>query len=341
MIVEAGGLGSALRASVVSKELKNIYPEHKLQWLTNYRVQDLLLNVPSVDVILNYEAGITERILATRYELVINYESAPFFLALTSMLNARQKKGFLQNLMGNLDLASDEAREMLWLQTNDTFRLRNNKKPMQQILLEAAGLQWKEQKYDLARQSHDEVWATTEFEQILKRGGSIGLNLGSSQRMKAKRWPPDKFYELACLCSVYLPSHPIVVLWGPDDYDAYQQFLALDRSFQKAQIAYYSKLGTTIGQFVSLVNLMDVVVTADTFGLHASLGLGKKVVALWGPQPEQEVFGYGCAVNIGLEMECIPCLALTAEKCLLGAKLACMRQITAESVFSAVISQLS
>ncbi|MCL5774994.1 MAG: hypothetical protein M1333_02150, partial [Patescibacteria group bacterium] len=35
LLVEAGGLGSILRTSVVSKEIKNKHPNFRIQWLTH------------------------------------------------------------------------------------------------------------------------------------------------------------------------------------------------------------------------------------------------------------------------------------------------------------------
>ena len=159
LIVEAGGLGSALRTSVVAKEIRRHRPNARIQWLTSGQsVEFVEKNIPSVDKAYPTTWESLVILGAQAYNRIINFESNPLHLAFVGDLLLR-KRGFAMNELGNLVQASRSAEEFLWLQTNDRFRMRENKKSMQQVLLEAAGLEWREQPYDLATRPEDNRWA--------------------------------------------------------------------------------------------------------------------------------------------------------------------------------------
>ncbi len=342
LIIEAGGLGSALQTSVVAKELKTKSPNARIQWLTNEHVVELVRgNVPSVDraypttweslMILGGQAFIQ----------VINFESSPLYLAFVNELLLK-KRGFVMNELGNLAPASRSAEEFLWLQTNDRFRRRENKKSMQQILLETAGLGWRGQSYDLATRPEDDEWAQVFLEGLglTETNNLVGLNVGSSQRHSAKRWPPERFHELAKLCRASHPEWKLLVLAGPEDVDAYEAVATLNQN-EPMENLLFTGYDHTMSQFVSLVNRIPVVVSADTFGLHVALGLGKKAISLWGPQPENETYGYGKEIKVSLGLECAPCFAGRPEKCANPNTLHCMRGISALTVYQCLERELS
>lgn len=342
LIIEAGGLGSALRTSVVAKELKEKNPNARIQWLTNEQVVELVKsNIPSVDRV--YPTTWESLIIlgGQAFTQVINFESSPLYLALVNDLPLK-KRGFVMDELGNLAPASRSAEEFLWLQTNDQFRRRENKKSMQQILLETAGLEWREQTYDLATRPEDDKWAKAFLESLglTERRNLIGLNVGSSQRHNAKRWPPERFHELAKLCRASHPEWKFLILAGPEDVGAYEAVAALNQNESMDNLL-FTGYDHTMSQFISLVNRISMVVSADTFGLHVALGLGKRAISLWGPQPKNETYGYGKEIKVSLGLECAPCFAGKPEKCTNPNTLQCMRGIGALMVYQSLERELS
>ena len=277
---------------------------------------------------------------AQAFNQIINFESNPLYLAFVSDLILK-KRGFAINELGNLVQASRSAEEFLWLQTNDRFRRRENKKSMQQILLETAGLKWQEQSYDLATRPEDNRWAQAFLESkgIVETDGLIGLNIGSSQRHSAKRWPPGYFYELAKLCQEHHPEWKLLVLTGLEDVDAYDAISSLNEAKPLGNLI-FTGYGNTMSQFISLVDRIPLVISADTFGFVA-LGFGKKTISLWGPQPENETYGYGRERKIRLGLDCAPCFAGRPEKCMNPNALQCMREISVLMVYQILEQELS
>src|SRR5690606_4786481 len=108
LIMEAGGLGSVLRTSVVAQEIKKVIgEEHQVQWLTHEQGVELLDNIPSVDnAICHTEEGNMLILQAQKYDKIINFESSPLFLALAKILKSKEKLGFEMNKFGKLDLLS-------------------------------------------------------------------------------------------------------------------------------------------------------------------------------------------------------------------------------------------
>jgi len=254
LIIEAGGLGSTLRTSVVAKELKIIYPHSIIQWLTNSQSAELILsNIPSVDRVYSMTWENFMILGVQIYYIIINFESNPVCLAFTTNCSSN-KKGFMLNDFGNPIIVSSSAKEFIKLQTNDHFRKMENKKSMQQILMEVAGLTWQRQNYDIVTRENDDDWATAFFESqgITKKDMLIGLNIGSSLRHSAKRWPPQYFYELAELCLEHHPEWKLAILAGPEDVDDHKTIADLNN--QRLSNLIFTDHDNTVSQFISLVN---------------------------------------------------------------------------------------
>ncbi len=66
-----------------------------------------------------------------------------------------------------------------------------------------------------------------------------------------------------------------------------------------------------LAEYIRWVSSCRVIVTNDSLGLHLAIALGKKVCALFGPTPSEEVFLYGRGQKIIFEVpsqyHCLPC----------------------------------
>lgn len=104
LIIEAGGLGSALRTSVVMEALKSRYPNSLVQWLTNDQSVELAKNIPSVDKAFATTWENMTILAAEMYDMVVNFESNAVYLAFTSELRCARMMGFTLNNKGGLEL---------------------------------------------------------------------------------------------------------------------------------------------------------------------------------------------------------------------------------------------
>lgn len=339
LIIEAGGLGSIIRTTVVSKEIKKRFPSLQTQWLTHGRGVELLSNVPSVDLALDDRVENLFILQAQGFDRLINFDHSPLFLALATTIKASERFGLRMSRLGKMVAAGPHAIELVRLQTDDHFRRRVNEKPIQQILLETAGFAWEGQMYDLVTNSEDDRRAQ---QLLLERDISprrysqiVGLNIGSSKRHDAKRWPAENFFQLAEACHTAHPDWAFIVLANPDDADIYGK-IQVKQNTSPLDNIYLLGYRHTISQFISLVGQATVLVSADTFGAHVGIGLGKPVVILTGPQSEREIHTYGRGEKIHLGLECAPCFAARIDECMNPEKLHCMKGITVSEVKSAI-----
>ncbi|WP_456325648.1 glycosyltransferase family 9 protein [Desulfonauticus submarinus] len=163
----------------------------------------------------------------------------------------------------------------------------------------------------------------------------IGLNIGSSEKNKTKRWPIQNFYKLAEKSQIDNPEWKFVVLAGPKDQDVYSE---LSKMYSNAPLdnIIFSGNNNSISQFISLVNKIPIVVFADTFGMHTAIALRKNVISLHGPQPEQEIYLYNQGEKVHLSLECAPCFALRIDKCVNTQRLQCMKSMDIGLVLEAL-----
>jgi ADP-heptose:LPS heptosyltransferase len=149
--------------------------------------------------------------------------------------------------------------------------------------------------------------------------------VGAGDRWQHKKWTVEGFAELAQIL-VDAWDARILLLYGPVDQEHARQVMAA------MPVPYIDGgLHPSLLEFFSFLNLASIVITGDTFALHAALGLGKKVVCLVGPTSAAELELYGQGVVVQGSIDCLSCYLTTCAK-----KPHCMELLNAETVFHAV-----
>ena len=135
----------------------------------------------------------------------------------------------------------------------------------------------------------------------------------------------------------------LVAMLAEQDVLAVQATKLHDRYIRGA----YNLLGlTTPRQLISMVGRFDAVITSDSFLMHAAHLCAVPAVAVWGPT-DHRVYGYAEQVHLQAQPECeFPggCLGpehpdFYASDCPRG-DAHCMKSLTAEAVFDAVMGVL-
>lgn len=296
-------------------------------------------NTTSVDRVLLKTSDLFQILDAQFFDMIINFESNPVFLSFVKTLKAKKKFGFKINNFGNLEPCQVLSHEFLKLQTNDDFRKKQNQKSMQQILLETCGLKYTGQNYDIIVNKEDELWSKKMISKFTTSEKIIGFNIGTSEKLKTKRWDYKNFLILAKKLLRRLPEYKILVLAGPEDEEIYNSIENITHNEQFPNLI-LTGTNNSISQFISLVNRTKLVVSADTFGMHVAIGLNKKVIALFGPQPSQEIVLSGGGEKIVLDIDCVPCFKATPEQCVNNKQLRCMKEISPSLVFEKIITNL-
>ena len=322
-----GGLGSHLRTSAVTGALRRLNPKVRLVWFTHRRGSELLRYVPGV-VAVDVESEPVDSGLVRSLDVLLNFEISSAAARLCG--SSRCVGGFALNQHGRFAPASTHANRLQRLQIDDAYR-RRFVGAMQQVLLEAVGLDVPAG-YDLAL-PHDIRAAGSDALAMLFSARLpsplIGLNIGSSRRGRLKRWPAPYWVTLAGLLTAGDRARGVVILSGPEDRDIRDQVASrLDKNCRQLRVVD----GLSVGHFLAVVSELRVLVTADTFALHAARAQNVPVVALAGPMPHRELELGPADRIIGPELACGPCY----YRCSQPVAGACMRRITPRAVATQV-----
>ena len=101
---------------------------------------------------------------------------------------------------------------------------------------------------------------------------------------------------------------------------------------KKYAVCWQQSLGS-IRHYIDWLASCRLIVSCDSLGMHLCLGMKKKVVALFGPTPPQQVYMYGNGIKLtpNCDRACIPCFQSRCEM-----ENCCMEHISVEMVIDAV-----
>jgi len=145
-------------------------------------------------------------------------------------------------------------------------------------------------------------------------------------RWKTKRWPPEKFGELASR----LPVQSVIV-GSKSDKDVADEIVSLSNG--KA-VSLAGK--TSLKELTAVMRKAKFVVSNDSGPMHIAAALGIPVYAIFGPTDPRRTGPYGEGHTIiRAEMPCAPCLK---KKC---DDMRCMNGLSAERVYEIIRINLS
>jgi heptosyltransferase-2 len=141
----------------------------------------------------------------------------------------------------------------------------------------------------------------------------------------AKRWPAEKYAELARLLQKDLSAH-ILIIGSKDEVE-----LAESIANSMATPAVILSGKTSLRKLAALMGLSDLLVTNDSGPMHMANALGTPVVALFGPTDPRSTKPYqDPSLYIKKEAPCWPC---SYRECPFDHR--CMTKISPEEVYRA------
>lgn len=305
-VVEMGGLGSVLRTTAVTRAVRQINPSAAITWFTHERGADLLRYVPGVEAVDVDIDGVEHQGERVRgLDVVFNFELAPAAKAMVR--HARRVGGFALNVQGNFSGVMPHAEYMQRLQIDDALR-KDNRLTMQEILLGSVGLGDQPPRYDVELQPDNYARAKHVLADAF--GGSlpesvVGLNIGTSEKGMLRRWPPERHAELALELADSSRDVGVAILSGPEDEVVRQRVISVLGTVGARNIAVLPVV--EVGDFMAVLSKLQVVVTSDTFGMHAAKSQGTPTVALAGPMPHRELELTPTDKLLGPMLDCSPC----------------------------------
>jgi len=328
LIIKLSALGDVLRTTPILLGLKRKYPQSYITWLTEAEAYPLLETNPLIDRVLAYDLGNILRLRIEEYDLLLNFDKMIEAASLSTLVSAQEKLGFGLSKEGNIYPLNKESEYAFKLGLSNKLKFKLNKKTYPQLIYEMARLKYKRDEYVFRLTKEDKDFARDFFKKNNLRKNDIifGFNTGAGNDFACKSWTEEGFVGLANKLSSKLGAK-ILLLGGPEEVEKNEEIKF------KAKVEIVDASGSnSLRHFAGLIDRCSLIVSGDTLGMHLSIALKKKVVALFGSTCSQEIELYGRGKKIISSLSCSPCYKRECNK-----RPNCMDNISVEQVLRAVL----
>lgn len=332
LIIRFSAFGDVVQTLSVPSALKKTFPQAEIHWVTRKDMSPLLQGHPHINQIweLDKKSGVRGLL-----SLALRLRGQGFTHIYDAHNNTRSRiLSWMLRPVGFLGLGPVFIRRSIrrWKRFL-LFRLRINTFEMpfsgQRDLLEPLAPWGIERTLPPSPQlflSNENI----EKAKDILRDYQGAIALAPSAAHFLKRWPKEYFKELILRC----PEQKFILLGGPEDS-------FIDDIHDVAPHRVLNLAGRcTLTDSAAVVALSAVLVTNDTWLLHAAEQLGKKAIALMGPAP----FGFPSRPSTKIlerDLPCRPCSKHGQGPCVNSKKYhQCLVDITPQEVIDAIKSQV-
>jgi len=285
LIIKLGASGDVIRTTPILHPLKKQFPNAKIFWLTlNPEI------IPDqVDVVLYFNTANIEFIKEVQFDLLINLDKDKEACALTNVISAKDKKGFI--LKNGIPFPANVSAENKYLTGIFDDISKQNTKTYMVEMFEMLDLIYNGEKYILPDfSSKNNYW------DVDKKKNIVGLNTGCGGRWTSRLWADDNWIDLA---KKLLDHNYEVVFLGGEQENTKNKLFA-----EKSSAKYFGFF--PLEKFINLIDQCDLVVTGVTMAMHLTLGLNKKIVLFNNifNKNEFELFGLGEVIEPEKECKC-------------------------------------
>ena len=329
LIVKFDALGDVLRTTCVLPSLKRKYPRSYITWITSPDTRALFEGNRMVDEVMTSSSIYIPAVLSRRFDVVINPDTSIRSSQIATIANAESYYGYAVNPSAEVVPLNAAAEAWLEMGASDKAK-RANRKTYQRIIHEICELDPAGQRIVLGLTDRETAAQGDLAAEIGIQPGRpvVGMNTGAGLRWKNKRWRSDRWVELVSMLRRETDAQ-VVLLGGVAEAET-NAGIASD-----FETDVFDPGPRGLREFICIVGLCDVVVTGDTMALHVAAGLGKRVVALFGPTSAAEIDLYGRGTKIVTALDCACCYRRRCD-----VRPGCMDVIEAPEVFAAVMENL-
>lgn len=326
LIIKLDAVGDVLRTTSILKPLKKKYLESYIEWCTRYNSLELFKNNPLVDEVILIEDDALSRINAEEYDIVINLDTSKLSSAIAANASTKEKYGFVLNKKGYVESTSTSAQQWLEMSAFDDVK-KTNTKSYQKIMYGILSLDLPvvPPMIHVPDKEKEKISAKEFVRNLNHKNPVIGLNVGVGTKWPSKGWPLNRWQEL--IEKIGNEKCNLLLLGGPEEVVITNQL--------KNNFNYVINTGcdNSLLEFAAIVDLCDLVITADTLALHIATALEKKIIALFGSTSANEIELYGKGIKLSSQDGC---KCYYKKYC--SEDVSCMEKITCEMVIKAIDS---
>lgn len=336
LIVKLSAIGDVVHSLPLLEVLKDNFPHTRIDWLVEEDASQILEGHPAIDNMIvsrrkSWQKGVLKlaecgavvkevirflrEVRAEKYDLVIDLQGLLKSGLLTGLSRGRRKIGMAG------------AREGGWLFLNERpVPVDYEQHAIDRYLNLAEYLECNVS----SRNGHIPIFESDKrvINQQLNTDGPLKKPLVAINPMAkwhTKLWEPERFAALADRVRDNL-SCEIIFTGSRHDWAIIEE---ISNMMKKRPLNLAGR--TSLKELAYLYKKCKAFVTTDTGPMHIAAAMGCRVVALFGPTAPWRTGPYGQGHKvIRTGIECSPCFKKRCDS------MACMKEITVESVFGAV-----
>ncbi|MDR3626000.1 MAG: glycosyltransferase family 9 protein [Ignavibacteriaceae bacterium] len=308
LIISLDALGNVLDNTPVLYALKRKFPVSTIYWMTMPAAEKILFNNPLIDKVFTWTDE--QRMIARQieYDYVMNADKSDYACAFANEIKAKNRLGFLLSEDGKIIPANQGAMYSYLMGNNDEFKFRENKRSGVDIIHEAFELEYKRDPYVFGLTVEEKGFVEAYKKEMAynPKKTYVGFNTGCSTLFPNKKMTIEQH---VALIKDFLKdeSLQVILLGGREDTERNVQIY---ESFSEADKKKIITTPTTMGlrSGICFMDIADIVITGDSFGMHMAIGLKKYVIAWFGLSCSAEIELYDRGAKLVPEgLECSPC----------------------------------
>jgi len=324
LIIKLDAVGDVLRTTSILHPLKKKYPKSYIIWCTRHNAKELFYNNSLVDDVIEVENDAFFRLNVEEFDIIINLDTSKISSAIAASVVSKEKNGFILNTKGFVESTSEAAEKWLEMSAFDDVK-KANTKSYQQIIYDILNLDLPVEPPIIRITNNERTKiAAKECIKILSlKKPTIGLNIGVGTKWPSKGWSIQRWLEL--VKKLGSEKYNLLLLGGPEETEMMRQL--------KKKFTFLTDTGcdNSLLEFAAIVDLCDILITADTLALHIATALEKKIIVFFGPTSANEIELYGKGVKL-LSSE--GCKCYYQKNC--SENVSCMEKITSDMVIHSI-----
>jgi ADP-heptose:LPS heptosyltransferase len=334
-----GAVGDVLLTTPAVKKAKELFPDARIHYMTEYKAAPVLRENPYIDKIIElrqvknplprefaifFIAGfLKEQFSGEKYDYFFDLESSYYSTYISFFIKAVKKYGFKIN----------QKKRKFYNKFYDCrldYSAPNIYMAKKYLALVKAAVDFKDADTSpvLVVTPQERAQAGEFYKKNGVKSGDKKILLGISGTWDAKKWPDKNWIELARGISAGVKNAKIFVLWGPNDPKE------LPEALEKIDgVKVIPEMG--LRELITVISGGDILIANDGAPRHIGQALGLKTIGLFGPTNDRGwVNPDDKNIALTAATDCRPCDKIKCDK------KDCMKLITPEKVMREMLHMI-
>ncbi len=282
LIIKLEAKGDVVRSLPLLIGIKEKFPDSEIHWLIKKSNVGIIEGSPELNKIFTLDSPPTEK-----YDILYNFDIEEEATNLAQSIEAETKLGFYSK--GGFASAFNLGAEYYLNTLFDDETKVNNRKTNQQMMFDAAELNYQRQHHTIYISKEDKAYAQDFLtNNNINKENLIGIHLGAGSRWPSKKWHKDNVKSFIKLATQN--NFEILLFGGPDEIQEHEQ-LSKELNEQGIKI-HQNNPRNTDKQFAALVSNCNIMICSDSLSLHVSLAMKRPTIGLFFCTPFHEIETY-------------------------------------------------